>query len=328
MAPEVDIAVVVPAYNAAGYLRRALDSVLAQSRPPVEIVVVDDGSQDGTAELVEREYAGRVRVLRQANRGPSAARNVGIAAVSATFVAFLDADDWWAAEKLERQAAVLAARPELLAVYTALQVHHDPPETPTWVSPACPEEELPRELMLRNPGMPPSCVVVRRSAVLEAGGFQERHAGCEDWALWIELARRGRLAGVAEPLTHYRLSPEGLSGDADRMFADFLRLLDSGLLRGSRGMRRWVRRRRAISTQAHGAAMTARAAGDWAKEWSFVALSLRSWPSPVFEPRRFRTAAVVLLRAWRRRAGALSSSRAEAEATAADASGSRARRLG
>src|SRR5689334_10135830 len=94
--------VIIPAYNAVETLGRAIDSALAQSLPPHEVVVVDDGSRDATAELAER-YGPPVRVIRQSNAGPGAARNRGVQATSSPWVAFLDADDEWLPKKMETQ---------------------------------------------------------------------------------------------------------------------------------------------------------------------------------------------------------------------------------
>lgn len=107
-----DVSVVIPAYDAEGFLARAVESVLGQSIPPREILVVDDGSTDGTAD-VARRLGERIRYLRQENAGPSGARNRGIGAAAGEWVAFLDADDWWLPRRLERGLAVAGRYPGL-----------------------------------------------------------------------------------------------------------------------------------------------------------------------------------------------------------------------
>jgi glycosyltransferase involved in cell wall biosynthesis len=106
------ISCIVPAFNAERYLGEALDSILAQTWRPIEVIVVDDGSTDGTAQVAER-YGERIRYIRQANGGPAAARNRGLDAATGAFIAFLDADDLWHEDKLTRQMARFEARPEL-----------------------------------------------------------------------------------------------------------------------------------------------------------------------------------------------------------------------
>src|SRR5262249_52847135 len=107
-APEMRISVIVPLFNAARYVIAAIDSILAQSRPADEILVVDDGSTDGGAEALA-SYGPRLRLLRQENRGPGSAVNRGLRKAGGEALAFLDADDLWTPDKLERQCAALAA---------------------------------------------------------------------------------------------------------------------------------------------------------------------------------------------------------------------------
>ena len=114
------ISCIVPVYNGERYLKEALDSILTQSYRPLEIIVVDDGSTDGTAEVVAG-YGERVRYVWQSNAGPWIARNLGLSATQGEFISFLDADDLWHAEKLARQMARFEARPELDLCVTHLQ---------------------------------------------------------------------------------------------------------------------------------------------------------------------------------------------------------------
>lgn len=114
------ISCIVPVFNGERYLAEALDSILAQTYRPIEVIVVDDGSTDGTADLVAR-YGERVRYVRQTNRGAPTARNLGLAMATGAFVAFLDSDDLWHPEKLARQMARFEARPELDLCVSHLQ---------------------------------------------------------------------------------------------------------------------------------------------------------------------------------------------------------------
>jgi glycosyltransferase involved in cell wall biosynthesis len=123
--PMTGVSVIVPAYNYARYLGQALDSILGQSRPPAEVIVVDDGSTDHTA-AVAANYGDRIRYLHQANRGPGAARNVGVEHAHGQFLAFLDGDDWWEPAKLEWQLAVFEADPAMDIVFTYVQQYLSP----------------------------------------------------------------------------------------------------------------------------------------------------------------------------------------------------------
>ena len=114
MLMNVTVSVVVPAYNYARYLPKAIDSALGQTHPPLEVIVVDDGSTDDTPRVLAA-YADRIRVIRQANQGAGAARNAGIAAARGEYVAFLDSDDLWHPRKLELQLARFASDPETTA---------------------------------------------------------------------------------------------------------------------------------------------------------------------------------------------------------------------
>ena len=114
------ISCIIPVFNGERYLGEALDSILAQTYRPIEIIVIDDGSTDGTGELIAR-YGDRIRYFRQNNEGAPTARNAGLSAARGAFVAFLDSDDLWHPEKLERQMARFEARPELDLCVTNLQ---------------------------------------------------------------------------------------------------------------------------------------------------------------------------------------------------------------
>jgi glycosyltransferase involved in cell wall biosynthesis len=119
------VSCIVPVHNGARFLREALDSILAQSHPPFEVIVVDDGSSDGTPEIA-RAYEPRVRYLRQPQLGPARARNTGLGAAAGDFVAFLDADDTWRREKLARQLERFEARPDLGICVTLAQNYWEP----------------------------------------------------------------------------------------------------------------------------------------------------------------------------------------------------------
>ena len=284
------------AYNAAGTICRALDSVLEQTMQPAQIIVVSDGSTDTTERIVSEQYGGRVVLIAQKNGGPAAARNRALAEASGDFVAFLDADDWWAPNKLERQLAALRAEPEKAVTYTGLTVV-DPGTGERTEAPAPDAKVVTSRLRWENPRVPPSCVLVRTALLREIGGFGgERVRGVEDWDLLIRLAEKTSFVATPEPLTFYQSSNSGESGDADRMYAASLGLLEDTLLRPYRGARRELWRRRIVSYQAFKSMLTARGAGDREKERAYMWRSLRTWPSPFWARERFRYFLITLLR--------------------------------
>ncbi|MDP9040158.1 MAG: glycosyltransferase family 2 protein [Acidobacteriota bacterium] len=291
------VSAVIPAYNAERFIRKAIDSVLAQTVRVAEIIVVDDGSSDGTCAVVE-SYGGAVRLLRQSNGGPSVARNVGVQAAQSDFVALLDADDAWHAEKIERQLASIAAVPGAVLCYTGI-LTVDEDGTERYHAPAAPEH-LGRLIRVSMPGIPPSCSLVRRSAFLQIGGFNPALKGMEDWDFVLRLLRVGPFCSAAGPMLIYRISSSGVSSDADRILLEVKRMLDPVLLDGLGGLRRWYWRRRILSYQTYKAGLTARATRN-PRELRYMLESIVLWPSLLWHPVRFKAAAWTLGSVLRRR---------------------------
>ena len=184
------VSCVIPVYNGERYLRETLDSACAQTHDAVEIIVVDDGSTDGT-EATVREYAAKIRYLRQHNAGPAAARNRGIEAASGAFVAFLDADDLWHPRKLEFQLERFRTRPELAASVTLMQNFWSPELNLSM-------DVMNRDLLRPLSGFGPSALVVRREALESLGGFDESTAHIHT-ADWFARARdRGAMIELLE----------------------------------------------------------------------------------------------------------------------------------
>jgi glycosyltransferase involved in cell wall biosynthesis len=218
------VSVVIPAYNAALYLRQALDSVLAQTIRDIEVVVVDDGSNDETPRILA-EYAPSVRTIRQENAGVATARNRGIAASSGRYVAFLDADDAWRPNKLERQLLVLANEGGPRAAYTAIAVV-DGGLGPTAYPWRPGRRARPEDLLLEgNVIGGPSTVLCERSLLQEAGGFDPTFSLCADWELWIRLSAIADFAYLDEPLTLYRRHPGNMSRTVSVLEEESVRLL-------------------------------------------------------------------------------------------------------
>jgi glycosyltransferase involved in cell wall biosynthesis len=209
---HIPIAVVMPAYNAAETIRYGIESVLAQTSPADEIVVVDDGSTDDTAEVV-RSCGSAVRLIRQPNQGSAVARQTGTVAVSADYVAYLDADDWWPREKLAICRELLAAEDiDFLLADLQRARPGDPPDA--WLprnSTFFPwardflegrrvpdvqrslyrlEPERALELLLRGFPVYPSTALVKRSVVEAAGGWDRRFRRAQDFDIGLKIVRR------------------------------------------------------------------------------------------------------------------------------------------
>ncbi len=190
----------IPAYNAELFLENAIRSVLAQTFPPLEIIVVDDGSTDGTARVAQA-FAERVRLIRQPNGGPSSARNAGVAAARGEWVAFLDADDAWLPEKLERQAPVFAETG--VGVVCCGRSKGGGWRGWRWLT----FDEIweANEIVV-------STAVVRREVLDSLGGFDPKLCGVEDWDLWLRAASAGwKIACLYEELYRYNPAPGSLS---------------------------------------------------------------------------------------------------------------------
>jgi cellulose synthase/poly-beta-1,6-N-acetylglucosamine synthase-like glycosyltransferase len=236
--------VVVPAFNVEAYIGECLDSLAAQTSRDYEAIVIDDGSRDGTAALIERWRAKNtildLRVIRQENKGIGAARNTGIAQAAGDFVAFLDADDTWLPRKLERVAACLSSWPDAdLVCHDEWIVKHSTRVGKLRHGPFTAYEDL---LFKRN-CVSTSATVVRRRHLNELGGFSEdlQLNGVEDYDLWLRLANAGcRFAYLHETLGCYRIHQGATTSRTEEHCEHSLHLLAAHFKNFS-GDRRYLR---------------------------------------------------------------------------------------
>jgi glycosyltransferase involved in cell wall biosynthesis len=228
------VSAIIPTYNRSAVLPRALDSVLAQTRPPDEVIVIDDGSTDDTADMLRQRYAGlfgeRLRYVRQPNAGVSSARNHGMRLARGDFFAFLDSDDTWLPDKTQRQADWLAEHPDHGMVLCdvertddALQridVFHRRDVIPTdgWVL----------RWLLHNPALAPVSAMMRREVFEDVGGFDERLRTAEDIEYHLRIAARWRIGVVDEILASAVRGQHGLSATSST-YDDYVTVMEQAV---------------------------------------------------------------------------------------------------
>jgi len=203
------VTVCIPTYNRCRLLREALDSVFAQTWTDFEVLVVDDGSTDGTAEMIEG-YGRPVRYLHQENCGDAAARNRLITQTRTPLVAWLDSDDLWLPEKLERQMALLEGRDGRTIVFSPkLNIEPDG-RVVTGKRPPPPSGRITAELFenifIATPG-----VLMPVDLLREVGGFDQRYKVCSDYRAWLILSLTCSFVATAEPLVKCRRHAPSLS---------------------------------------------------------------------------------------------------------------------
>ena len=217
------VSVIIPAYNRAHTVGRSVDSVLYQTYRPLEVIVVDDGSTDGTAAALD-VFGNRIIVISQPNGGPSSARNHGVANSKGEFIAFLDSDDTWSPEKLERQVRLMvSAGPQVpccvcnarcmvdgLSVGTSFEIAEVNCDLAVgyWMNPA---ELISTRFLLFN-----QVVVIRREAFVEVGGFKEHMRLLEDHDLAFRLSLLGPWGFVSQALVTKYDQEDGVGVQAQR----------------------------------------------------------------------------------------------------------------
>jgi glycosyltransferase involved in cell wall biosynthesis len=199
------VSVIVPTYNAARFINQTLEALLHQTFRDFEVLVIDDGSQDQTAELVQ-SYGPPVSYIRQPHGGVSSARNTGLSRAIGQYIAFHDADDLWEPRKLEQQVAVLESRPSVGLCFTSMLVV-DLDLRPLKVIHARGYADFCEALLLYGSVVSGSCssAMVRREVVEMVGGFDPELSLCADWDYWLRLSLLTEFAPITEPLMKYRM---------------------------------------------------------------------------------------------------------------------------
>ena len=230
--------IVVPAYNTLATLPETVASLLAQTYDDFEVIVVDDGSSDGTADWVRAQKDRRLRLVRQLNRGLAGARNGGIVAARGVYVGFCDGDDLWEPEKLAIHVAFLDANPDVGLSYSGSALIDSVGRQIGLFQRPKTDGVTARDLLLRNPVGNGSSAVIRRDCLDDIAyrpsgetsdwWFDEGFRQSEDIECWLRIAltTSWRIAGVAAPLTRYRIVSSGLSANLIKQYQTWCRVAD------------------------------------------------------------------------------------------------------
>ena len=202
------VSVIIPVYNGQKYIMAAIKSALDQTFKDIEVIVVDDGSTDRTAEMV-LSFRDHVKYVYQEPAGAAKARNQGVAASSGEYLAFLDSDDIWLPHKLEKQVEILDERSEVGVVTADMQViREDGTPQPEWVRGYCPQDPF-CKVFLSGFWLQPSIICLRRSSFNQSGGFADGFvaAGAEDLDFYVRLVAVTKAFYLGEVLALYRNHP-------------------------------------------------------------------------------------------------------------------------
>jgi glycosyltransferase involved in cell wall biosynthesis len=224
------VSVVIPSFNMGWCVAQAVESVLSQDHPDVQVIVVDDGSTDDTAQRLA-PFGRRIEVLRQPNRGLAAARNAGARHATGDYLVFLDADDLLLPGKLSAQWQALQARPDCAAVYSdgwlatseGRRLHRFSDEFTPGLFSHDGAARL-RRLLLRGQPPPVHCVMLRRAAMLEVGLFDESYSAREDLEFWLRFSAVHAVAYLPGELVVYVVREDSMSRSSERMQTQSARL--------------------------------------------------------------------------------------------------------
>ena len=227
MVPSVSV--IIPTYKHRQYVTQAVESVLAQTYKNFEIIVVDDGSTDGTQDILA-PFLDRIHYIYQSNQGLSAARNTGIHSSQGQYIAFLDADDLWLPEKLSLQVEKLDSNPEIGLVYSNMQYLNNSkilPKTAFEINPPQKGKVFNKLFKWNFITMP--TVVVRRSSFFERVWFNTSLTSCEDYDAWLRFSIDHTFDYIDQPLAIYRTGSGHMSSNRIRMQENIIKIKEAVL---------------------------------------------------------------------------------------------------
>jgi len=273
------VSVIIPTYNRAEYLAQALQSVFNQTLSPFEVIVIDDGSTDNTADVV-RAFEPRVRYFRHArNKGVSAARNRGLGVAQGEIIAWLDADDLWEPDFLATIVPLLAADAGLDGVYTGL-VYID--AAGNILSQSSQKVVPPSNLfssLLDNCFIVTCALVVRKRCLEQVGDFDTQLGICEDYDMWLRLAKTFTIIGLPTPLVRIRVHEHNTVGDTDAFCQFRLAVTQKHFGKPEGNPRTWsAERRRAHAHAFRSVALKCIQDGQADRGWRYLEEAVSIWP--------------------------------------------------
>jgi len=273
------VSVVIPTYNYGHFVVEAVESVLAQTYPDLEIIVVDDGSTDDTRARLD-PYMGRICYVYQHNQGLSAARNTGIRAAKSQWIAFLDSDDQWHPRKLEVQMTYLDRHPDvaMLATDAVTDLSGGWPEIALDFDP--PAERIRLEEIVIGSRFGSCGVVVRKECFEKSGLFDTELRSAEDRDMWIRISCHYPVAKLQVPLWWYRVHGLSMSFVVDRMITNERKVLQKSFAEHRILRRNWLLRLQAFSHFHRSAAITYEQAGMHVRAAARILWSMAMWPFP------------------------------------------------
>lgn len=220
------ISVIIPVYNGEKTIQETIESVLNQTFIDLELIVINDGSQDATLKVVERIQDSRLKVFSYPNAGQSTSRNRGISLATGEYISFIDADDLWTPDKLEAQLKALQANPKAAVAYSWTDWIDESSHNLGKGSRNTEQGEVFAKLLLNDFVANGSNVLIRRQALNEVGGFDASVTPAEDWDMWLRLAVHYEFVAVQSPQVLYRISPNSASFNVWKMETSSLRVIE------------------------------------------------------------------------------------------------------
>lgn len=220
------ISIIIPVYNGEKTIRETVQSALNQSFTDFELIVINDGSQDATLDIVSSFSDARVKVFSFTNGGLPVSRNRGISLANGEYISFLDADDLWTPDKLEKQLTVLKTNPQAGVAYSWTDCIDESGQFLRQSAYATVRGDVQANLLLANFISSGSNVLVRKQALMDIGGFDETLSNCQDWDLWLRLSTRYEFEPVKTPQVLYRISPHSMSRNVLGLEASMQRIVE------------------------------------------------------------------------------------------------------